>query len=184
MVRHLFEEEELQELTEVVLEFHNSWKSKNSEAYSEKAVNSAYITGSEHLGESKRNVLVKFIGSSRLMNIVSDVISERAAFMNTQLFFNPINAAQKNYWHRDSQCHLSLNEQKEALTDPQVVHFRIPLANEAGIGLVPGTHKRWDTDEELGVRLQKMTDIRTMRTSPPGNVLNLKQAICWYFRPI
>ncbi|MDT8429662.1 MAG: phytanoyl-CoA dioxygenase family protein [Pseudomonadales bacterium] len=154
VVRHLFTEEELRELAKAVLEFHGSWKCKNSEFYSKKAVNSAYITGTEHLGESKRNVLFKFIGSSRLMKVVSDVIPERPAFMNTQLFFNPVNADQKNYWHRDSQYHMTAEEQQEALSGPNVVHFRIPLANEPGIELVPGTHKRWDTDEELDVRLE------------------------------
>lgn len=154
VLRHLFAKEELRELTEAVLEFHESWKRKNREIYSEKAVNSAYLTGTEHLEESKRNVLFRFIGSSRLMNVVSDVMPAGAAFMNTQLFFNPVNPAQKNYWHRDSQYHLSLDEQKEALSGPEVVHFRIPLANEPGIELVPGTHKRWDTDEELAVRLE------------------------------
>jgi len=64
------------------------------------------------------------------------------SIMNTQLFFNPVNDGQKNYWHRDSQYHLSIEEQKEALVGPDVVHFRIPLTNEPGIELVPCTHQR------------------------------------------
>ena len=35
------------------------------------------------------------------------------------------------------------------------MHFRIPLVKEPGIELVPATHKRWDSDEELDVRLEK-----------------------------
>lgn len=153
-MRRLFTDSELQELTKVVFEFHEAWKLKNSEFYSEKAVNSAYITGTEYLDEEKRIVLFKFIGSSKLMKVVSDVMLKPAAFMNTQLFFNPTNSVQNNCWHRDPQYHLSVNEQKEALSGPEVVHFRIPLVNEPGIELVPGTHKRWDTDEELDVRLE------------------------------
>lgn len=154
MIRNLFAKHELQRLTEVVLEFHESWKCENAEFYSKKAVNSSSITGTKHLGEAKRNLLFRFIGSTKLMKVVSDVIADRAAFMNTQLFFNPVKSAQKNYWHRDSQYHLSIHEQIDALAGPEVVHFRIPLASEPGIELVPGSHKRWDTDEELDVRLE------------------------------
>lgn len=155
VLRRLFAEAEIQALSKAVLAFQDSWKRRNAEFYREKAVNSAYVTGSEHLDESKRRELFGFIGSSRLMKIVSEVIPGQAAFMNTQVFFDPVNTAQKNYWHRDPQYHLSVNEQKEALAGPQVVHFRIPLTNEPGIELVPGTHKRWDTEEELDVRLEK-----------------------------
>ena len=37
------------------------------------------------------------------MNVVDSVIPTNPAFMNTQLFFNPINPAQKDFWHRDCQ---------------------------------------------------------------------------------
>ena len=74
--------------------------------------------------------------------------------MNTQLFFNPVNHEQKNYWHRDPQYHLSIDQQKQALLGPEVIHFRIALEDEPGIELVPGSHKRWDSDEELAVRLE------------------------------
>jgi hypothetical protein len=87
------------------------------------------------------------------MDVVISIMGRRPAFMNTQLFFDPVNAIQKNYWHRDPQYHLSLAEQKDALTGPDVLHFRIPLVDEPGLEFIPGTHKRWDSDEELDVRL-------------------------------
>ena len=155
VVKNLFEKDELQELYNVLLEFHESWKGENSNFYLEKAINSAYITGEEHLEESKRVKLFQFIGSAKLMNIVSDVITKQPTFMNTQLFFNPANDAQKNYWHRDPQYHMTIDEQKNSLAGPNVVHFRIPLVKEPGLELVPATHKRWDTDEELDVCLEK-----------------------------
>jgi len=66
-----------------------------------------------------------------------------------------VNETQRNYWHRDPQYHLSVDQQKEALLGPEVVHFRIPLFDEPGVELIPGTHRRWDSDEELGVRLDQ-----------------------------
>jgi len=155
VVRNHFEKDELQELSNVLLEFHEAWKSKNENLYLEKAINSAYLTGTEHLQESKRVSLFQFIGSAKLMNLVSEVMTKQPTFMGTQLFFNPVNESQKNYWHRDPQYHLTLAEQKEALAGPEVIHFRIPLVKEPGMELIPRTHKRWDTNEELNVRLEK-----------------------------
>lgn len=154
VVRSLFSEDELQPIKEVVLEFHELWKADNKEFYAERAINSAYLTSTEYLDNAKRNVLFQFIGSTKLMQVVAEVIPERPAFMNTQLFFNPVNELQKNYWHRDSQYGRSIEEQKQALEGPAVLHFRVPLVDEPGIELVPGTHRRWDTEEELNVRLE------------------------------
>jgi hypothetical protein len=36
-----------------------------------------------------------------------------------------------------------------------VIHFRLPLHDELGIELIPGTHKNWDSAEELDVRLEQ-----------------------------
>ncbi len=34
------------------------------------------------------------------------------------------------------------------------LHIRIPLVKEKGIEIIPGTHKRWDTELERNVRLE------------------------------
>ncbi len=95
VIKAFFNESELQELRNVLLEFHASWKNKHFELYSKQAVNSAYITGTEHLTDSKRDVLFKFIGSRKLMDVVLSVIPTHPCFMNTQLFFNPADDRQK-----------------------------------------------------------------------------------------
>jgi len=155
VIKKFFDHDEIQSLREVLEDFHASWKQKNACFYAEKAINSAYLTGTEHLDDSKRQVLFEFIGSSKLMDIASSIMKKQPTFMNTQLFFNPVNKSQKNYWHRDPQYHLSLEEQKEALTGAEVIHFRIPLVDEPGIELIPGSHTRWDSCEELDVRLER-----------------------------
>jgi len=154
VIKNFFDDDEMQSLRVVLQDFHASWKQKNARFYGEKAINSAYLTGSEHLDQSKRQVLFEFIGSSKLMGVVLSTMKKRPTFMNTQLFFNPANKKQRNYWHRDPQYHLSVEEQKEALSGPAVIHFRIPLVDEPGIELIPGSHKHWDSSEELDVRLE------------------------------
>ncbi|MBL4631973.1 MAG: phytanoyl-CoA dioxygenase family protein [Paraglaciecola sp.] len=75
--------------------------------------------------------------------------------MGSQLFFDPVKSNQANYWHRDPQYHLSVDEQKLALSGPEVLHVRIPLTVDPGVEVVPGSHKNWDTDEQLQIRLEE-----------------------------
>ena len=81
VLKHFFEESELQTLREVVMHFHQSWIQENSKFYAEKAINSAYLTAKKHLKGSDRASLFTFIGSAKLMNVVSSIMGDRAAFM-------------------------------------------------------------------------------------------------------
>lgn len=153
VLKEAFEPGELQQVRQVVSRFHESWIKANATFYSCKAINSAYLTAKKHLTDPDRETLFQFIASAKLMHLVTSVMGTNATFMNTQLFFDPVNRSQKNYWHRDPQYHLSVTEQKAALSGPTVLHFRVPLVDEPGVELIPGTHRRWDSEEELDVRL-------------------------------
>lgn len=140
-------------LLSVVSRFHERWLSENEAFYLNRAVNSAYLTQPDYLSDEDRNTLFQMIGSNELRLVASEVFSISPIFMNTQLFFNPNNLNQKNYWHRDPQYHLTVDQQKAALLGPDVVHFRLALKDEFGIEVVPGSHIHWDTNEQLDVRL-------------------------------
>lgn len=144
---------ELSSLLSVTKRFHERWLSENETFYRTKAVNSAYLTQPGYLSEDDRTTLFQIIGSCKLKRVASEVFSKSPIFMNTQLFFNPNNPNQKNYWHRDPQYHLTVEQQELALSGPDVVHFRLALKDELGIELIPGSHKNWDTKEQLDVRL-------------------------------
>ncbi|MDZ7871219.1 MAG: hypothetical protein U5L02_18795 [Rheinheimera sp.] len=126
----------------------------NAQFYAEKAVNSAYLTAKKYLNSAGRESLFKFIGSAKFMDVVVSIMGGRPTFMNTQLFFDPVNEGQKNYWHRDPQYHMSIDEQKQALLDQTLSTFEFLLSDEPGIELIPGTHRRWDNDDELDVALE------------------------------
>lgn len=153
VVKNLFSENELFELRQCLLRFHQAWQQDNLTFYATKAVNSAYITGTRYLNDNDRQKVFAVIGGAKIMGVLHHVMPAGAAFMNTQLFFNPANKTQKNYWHRDSQYHLSMAEQQAALNGPEVLHFRLPLADEPGIELVPRSHRQWDSQETLDIRL-------------------------------
>ena len=154
VVKQFLAGHELNALRQVILAFHQSWQQQNAEFYASKAINSAYVTGTEHLQHEQRQRLFHFLASTQLMVVVASVLPEQAMFMNSQLFFDPVNKAQKNYWHRDPQYHMTIEQQQQALNGPDVVHFRLALRDEPGIELVPGSHKCWDNSEELAVRLE------------------------------
>ncbi len=152
VIRNYFNDAEISSLRKVVLKFHQLWKKDNAKFYQEEAFNSSLITGSQYLAFDDRVKLFNFISSKKVMAVVESVISTKPAFMNTQLFFNPVNPQQKDFWHRDCQYDHDVEAQKKVIHDTQVVHLRVPLFDELGMELVPETHKRWDNDEEFAVR--------------------------------
>jgi len=155
VIRDYFNASEISSLREVVLKFHQLWKKDNAEFYKEVAFNSSLITGSQYLDPDDRVKLFNFISSKKVMTVVDAVIKMKPAFMNTQLFFNPINPELKDFWHRDCQYDHDVDVQKIVIHETQVLHLRVPLFDELGMELVPGTHKRWDSEEEFNVRQEE-----------------------------
>ncbi|MEW6996915.1 phytanoyl-CoA dioxygenase family protein [Colwelliaceae bacterium BS250] len=155
VIRDYFSASEMSSLRKVILKFHERWKQDNATFYQEEAFNSSLITGSQYLGADDRVSLFNFISSKKIMTVIESLMPNNPAFMNTQLFFNPVNPEQKDFWHRDCQYDYDVEDQKKVITETQVVHLRVPLFDELGIELVPGTHKRWDNDEEFDVRQEE-----------------------------
>jgi hypothetical protein len=155
VIRNYFTEEEISALKKVILTFHKLWKKDNEKFYLEEAFNSSLITGSQYLTADDRIKLFNFISCEKMMSIVDALIPINPAFMNTQLFFNPVNPEQKDFWHRDCQYDHDIEGQKLAIQETQVLHLRIPLFDELGMELVPETHKRWDNEEEYNIRQEE-----------------------------
>ncbi|GAA5131310.1 phytanoyl-CoA dioxygenase family protein [Thalassotalea piscium] len=152
VIRNYFNSQEVLQLRTVILKFHQLWKQDHATFYQEDAFNSSLITGSHYLSYNDRVALFNFISSKKMMAVIDSLIPNSPAFMNTQLFFNPVNPELKDFWHRDCQYDHDIEGQKQAIKDTQVLHLRVPLFDEPGMELIPGTHKRWDNDEEFSVR--------------------------------
>ncbi|MHA7058846.1 phytanoyl-CoA dioxygenase [Aquimarina sp. M1] len=148
--KNYFKEEELLLIEPILIKFHSSWLSENSEHYLKGALNSHSLTSSKRLTNQEKRILFDFISSNKIINLIE---FDQPKFLNTQLFFDPNDLSQNNYWHRDIQyTGMNDKEQKEAIKTQNVVHFRIPLKNEPGIELIPETHRKWDSNEEYEVR--------------------------------
>jgi ectoine hydroxylase-related dioxygenase (phytanoyl-CoA dioxygenase family) len=170
----LFNRNELSAIQKILENFHELWKAENSDFYQNKAINSAYLTGTKYLSSSDRRALFQFIASKKIQAIVGSVIPTKPAFLNTQLFFDPFKAGQKNYWHRDLQyLGKPIEEQKKMLNSINVIHFRIPLKQEYGIEIVPGSHKEWDTNVEFDIRTEA-NGKKCFETLPTGKIVKLE----------
>lgn len=155
VIRNYFTDDEIVALRKVILRFHEKWKKDHEQFYREEAFNSSLITSSQYLTTTDRIALFNFISAKKMMRIIDAVIPDAPAFMNTQLFFNPVNPQQKDFWHRDCQYDHDIEGQKLAIQETQVLHLRVPLFDELGMELIPETHKRWDNEEEHNVRQEE-----------------------------
>ncbi len=157
-IESFLNESDLSALEVILRKFHNSWLIKNEELFRKGAINSAYITNGEFLTSEDRLVLLKFVSSKKIVEVARGFLGNDLRFLNTQIFFNPFNEFQKNYWHRDIQyTGLSECDQRKTIEgkETQVLHLRLATANEKGIEFVPGSHFRWDSSEELNIRLKR-----------------------------
>lgn len=167
-----FLEEELFVIESIIEKFHNSWLAKNQELYSKGILNSHSLTSSNFLGRKEKKVLFNFLVSNKLLKLIE---FDNPKFLNTQLFFDPKNKKQQNYWHRDIQyTGITEKEQKEAIKTQNVLHFRIPFTKEPGIELIPGTHRRWDTDKEYEVR-NELNNKKPYDSLKKGKVIPLER---------
>ncbi|PJZ47947.1 phytanoyl-CoA dioxygenase family protein [Leptospira saintgironsiae] len=151
---NFFSSEELKKVQKIFLDANSKWKTRFPD---ENSVNSAYLTSSDFCAaESDRLSLFRFISSNKIVKLAKSIIQEKTYFLNTQLFFNPISPNKKNYWHRDLQyLGVSEEEQKNILKRTKVFHFRIPFFPDPGLEFIPGSHTRWDNEEEYEIRMEK-----------------------------
>ncbi|ACO78890.1 Phytanoyl-CoA dioxygenase [Azotobacter vinelandii CA] len=175
LLRGYFRPVELQRICEVVRRFHRAWLRDNRRGFRDGLVNSAYLTARGELAEPDRLLLFRFVAQNKLLRLARPLLAGRPTFINTQLFFAPYDRARKNYWHRDVQyTGLSEARQREALQSQEVWHFRIALADDPGIELIPGSHRRWDSELERDVRLER-GGRRNWEDLPDGRLLPMRR---------
>ena len=158
VVKSLFSQLDIEKLTRVVDRIYEQWLSENRADVIEHAlVNMHTLSDPRYFVgyETERLLFFQTIASHRLTQIIDSMFGDGIYFHNTQLFFNPLENKRLPYWHRDMQYSpiddsILKNEQQNMVS----LHVRIPLIQEQGVELIPGTHKRWDTELERDVRLE------------------------------
>ncbi|TKB45621.1 phytanoyl-CoA dioxygenase family protein [Thalassotalea mangrovi] len=154
---------ELQALKAEVQRIHNCWLQMNREDYQKYAMinmhgltDPVYFQGTDGKSDAKRRgEFFNLLAPLSLLTTMASVFGNDLYFHNTQLFFNPYRNGRTPYWHRDMQYQGESEAiQKADLASMLSLHVRIPLIDEKGIELIPGTHKRWDNEREHQVRLE------------------------------
>jgi ectoine hydroxylase-related dioxygenase (phytanoyl-CoA dioxygenase family) len=94
------------------------------------------------------------------VELASEMFGEPAMFMQANLYIDPPEVAYAGggHWHRDCQFFSGGDKQveqrlmEEEAHPPRELHLHIPLVPTEATGVVPGTHRRWDTAEEAQAR--------------------------------
>ncbi len=114
------------------------------------AFNSSLITGSSIYLPTIGLVLFDFISSK--VEVVDAVIPNKPAFTWTRSHFQPCEPATKDFWHRDCQYDYDIDDRWKSSWNPSIT-CESPTTERHGA--YPGTHKRWDNEEEYNVRQGK-----------------------------
>lgn len=154
LFKNFFTDAEIATLAQCILPAHENWLRLNA---GEAVVNSNYLTSRRYMADPEaRRETFRLIASEKLIQIARPLCPRGIYYLNTQLFFNPVEAARKPYWHRDVQ-YLGVDEtaQQQIIKNDVVLHFRIPFSADPGLEFIPGSHRRWDSLLERMVRLEK-----------------------------
>jgi Phytanoyl-CoA dioxygenase (PhyH) len=101
--------------------------------------------------------LSKFVGSAHVCALLEGLATdgEDAAphLKNTDYYHEQTRRDWDGDWHRDSQFGQPDPElERRRILSTTSVHVRVALEDDDRLEIVPGSHRRWDTPEELEIR--------------------------------
>jgi hypothetical protein len=107
--------------------------------------------------------LLNAVADPVVMGVINDVFADDAVMMQINYYIDPPGETRIGAWHRDCQFFpgVDLEGQKKVVAEeadpPRELHMHIPLIPSHATEVVPGTHNRWDTPEELHIRTKDAT---------------------------
>jgi len=158
ILRNFLSNDEILLISKCVNRIYESWLNKNRAGiFENQLVNMHSLSKVEYFENYTQDRLTFFnaISNQKIVNLLECMFGPKIYFHNTQVFFNPLNKKKRPYWHRDMQYSPIADDiQKEQQDKMLSLHIRIPLEKEKGLELIPGSHKRWDSELEKNVRLE------------------------------
>tara|TARA_B100000809_G_scaffold266218_2_gene327892 strand:- start:1459 stop:2286 length:828 start_codon:yes stop_codon:yes gene_type:complete len=115
---------------------------------------------SYHVGERERLAfLLETAAHPRMVDIVGEIFGDEPEHRCFSLFMNPRENGRDGNWHRDCQFRENYDEdvEKEMILNNKVpggMQMQIALVPSDDSEYVPGSHLRWDTEEEYAIRLK------------------------------
>ena len=107
--------------------------------------------------DAERLLMLESVASPEVVGFASDILQTHACFRCTSLFFNPQQTSLDGNWHRDSQFHCPDEADEKQLIAERAhpatsVQMQIALIPSDDVEFVPGSHRRWDSDNEYSIR--------------------------------
>ena len=101
--------------------------------------------------------LLQAVADPAVLDVCRVILDAEPLFRCTSLFMNPQTHNLDGNWHRDSQFHHPDEEQeKHAIAAGgdlgSSVQLQVALVPSDDVEVVPGSHRRWDTDAEYAIR--------------------------------
>ncbi len=120
------------------------------------SANIAFLTQRKYFEEDLEPLIdmLEWIAAPRIRALLEPLGPAPLRFFNTQYFHEQATRNWDGPWHRDTQF--------EAWNDPDLerrrmegadaVHLRVAFEHDDRLQVVPGSHVRWDSAEELAIR--------------------------------
>ncbi len=100
--------------------------------------------------------ILELTADRRALDVASAIFGEEPLFRSTSLWFNPKETSRDGNWHRDSQFTTKSDEEEKQFlfggSRSNGVQLQVALVPSEDSEVVPGSHLRWDTDEEYRIR--------------------------------
>jgi hypothetical protein len=101
--------------------------------------------------------LMDAVADPAVLAIARTILDEEPLFRCTSFFFNPLAGGKEGNWHRDSQFSTPDDEQEKRtianlVSSGTSIQMQIALVPSEDVEYVPGSHLRWDTPDEYGIR--------------------------------
>jgi hypothetical protein len=129
-----------------------------STAYGHDTPNIALFSSAEHFASEPALLegLVAFVASARVCALFRGLAAPSTSAPDLKGMHYYHEQSSRDWdgdWHRDSQFGRSDPDVERAVAlTTTALHFRVALAPDDRLEIVPGSHARWDTPEELTLR--------------------------------
>ena len=119
-----------------------------------------HLNHPEYFSQERRADLVDLlqtVADPAVLDVCGAILGAEPLFRCTSLFMNPQDGTKDGNWHRDSQFHHPDEEQeKQAIAAGgdlgRSVQLQVALVPSDDVEVVPGSHRRWDTEAEYAIR--------------------------------
>jgi hypothetical protein len=126
--------------------------------------------------------LLNTIADQRILSILDYICDRQLFFHGLVYFFNPEERSWRGDWHRDGQINAP-DDRTERLRifSSSFVRVHLALIADDNLEIVPGSHARWDTSQELEIRKGLNGKFSDSNLMPSPTRINLQPGDAVFF---